>query len=301
MEKKLSESEKQRQELQLEYDSLKRTLHGKKDEIDELKRVKDADQQKFVQQIEELEKEKELTENEVKILQKLKELFGAFNNQLEGENVGKLEKMLHDYKEADFTNTPHLPDIFRLEGGGLSNYLDSSLRHYHKWQAAREEAEKLRTNIKQEEIKNAKKVTELSQKVEELKSQNQAQQSEEMTALQKELKVAQDYAQELKNTLKITVQSLEKGVQTDLTSEDINQKDLKIEEFKQQLNKQKRLSIKIKPVNPSLGDSSWASMVQSPTESGSLSPSQIRAREKQKKQEQQTAQIQTGLPPKTPE
>jgi hypothetical protein len=57
--------------------------------------------------------------------------------------------------------------------------------------------------------------------------------------------------------LKITVQTLEKETQTDLTSEDINQKkDLKIEEFKQQLTKQKRLSIKTKPVNPSLGDSS---------------------------------------------
>jgi hypothetical protein len=37
-------------------------------------------------------------------------------------------------------------------------------------------------------------------------------------------------------------------------------------------------------------------MVQSPTEGGSLSPSQIRALEKQKKE--QTPQIQQNLPPK---
>ena len=299
VEKKLSESEKQRQELQFEYDSLKRTLHGKKTEIDELKRVKDADQQKFARQIEELEKEKELTENETKILQKLKELFSIFNNQLDSENIVKLKKTLQDYKEADFTSTPHLPDIFRLGDESLSDYLDSSLQHYHEWQRARKEAEELRTNIKQEESKNAEKIAELSQKVKELQSQNEAQQPEEIIILQGQLKQAQDYAQELKNTLKITVQTLEKEIQTDLTSEDINQKDLKIEEFKQQLTKQKRLSIKSKPVNPSLGDSSWANLVQSPTESGSLSPSQIKARERQIKQEQIT-QIQTNLPPKTP-
>jgi hypothetical protein len=64
--------------------------------------------------------------------QKLKELFNIFNNQLDSENIVKLEKALQDYKEADFTNTPHLPDIFRLGGESLSDYLDSSLQHYHE-------------------------------------------------------------------------------------------------------------------------------------------------------------------------
>jgi len=74
--------------------------------------------------------------------------------------------------------------------------------------------------------------------------------------LQEELRRVQFYAKELKNTLKSTVPTLEKEIQTDLTSEDINQKDLQIEYHKQQLSKQKRLSIKTKPVNPSLGDTS---------------------------------------------
>jgi hypothetical protein len=253
VEKQLAVSEKQRQELQFEYDILKRTLNGKKDEIAELKQVKESDQQKFERQIEELEKEKELTKNEINILQKLKELFSAFNNQLDSENIKKMEKALQDYKEADFMNTPHLPDIFRLENKGLSSYLDSSLRHYHEWQIAREEAEQLRTNIKQKEINNTEKVIELSQKIKELQSQNQVQSQKEIATLQEQLKLAQDYAQELKNTLKITVQTLEKGIQTDLTSEDINQKDLKIEEYRQKSIKQKRLSINTNlRQNPSL-------------------------------------------------
>lgn len=108
-------------------------MHGKKDRVDELKRIKDTDQQKFARQIEELEKEKELTENEIKILQMLKELFGAFNNQLDSENVAKLEEMQQNYKKADFTNTSHLPDIFRLKKNeSLSDYLDSSLQNYYK-------------------------------------------------------------------------------------------------------------------------------------------------------------------------
>jgi len=132
----------------------------------------------------------------------------------------------------------------------------------------------------------------LNQKIKEFQSQNRL---KEITDLQEELKSVQDYAQELKNTLKITVQTLEKETQTDLTSEDINQKDLKIEEFKQQLTKQKRLSIKTKPVNPSLGDSSWANLT---AESAGLSPSQIKERERQKKQQDHLAQIQINLPPK---
>ncbi|CAG8703041.1 11144_t:CDS:2, partial [Racocetra persica] len=296
VEKQLAISEKQRQELQFEYDNLKRTLHGKRDEIAELKRIKEADQQRFTYQIEELEKEKELTENEVKILQKLKELFSTFHEHLDSENVVKLEKILQEYKEADFTNTPHLPDIFRLKNEGLSDYLDSSLRHYHKWQETHQEAEKLRTNIRQEETKNAEKIAELNQKVKELQIKNQAQPPKEKVNLQEQLKQAQDYAQELKNTLKITVPTLEKEIQTDLTSEDINQKDLKIEELRQQQTKQKRLSIKTKPVNPSLGDSSWANFtaaIKSPDERGGISPSQIRERERQKKQQiqEQSAQI----------
>src|SRR5688572_4097996 len=99
-------------------------------------------------------------------------------------------------------------------------------------------------------------MVELSQKVKELQSQNQAQQSQELINLQKELKSVQDYAQELKNTLKITAPTLEKEIQTDLTSEDIEQKDLKIEELRQQLVKQNRLSIRTRSINPSLGDSS---------------------------------------------
>lgn len=253
VEKQLVVSEKQRQKLQFEYDNLKRTLNGKKDEIAELKQAKEVDQQKFERQIEELEKKKELTKNEINILQKLKALFSTFNNQLDSENIVKLEKALQDYKEADFTSTPHLPDIFRLENKGLSNYLDSSVRHYHEWQIAREEAEKLRTNIKQKEIKNTEKVIELSQKIKELQSQNQVQSQKEIVILQEQLKLAQDYAQELKSTLKITVQTLEKGIQTDLTSEDINQKDLKIEEYRQKSIKQKRLSVNTTPQqNPNL-------------------------------------------------
>ena len=292
LKKQLNEVEKRLAIIQFEYDNLKRTLHGKKDRIDELKRIKDTDQQKFVRQIEELEKEKELTENEIKILQILKELFNVFNNQLNSENVAKLEETQQNYKKADFTNTPHLPDIFRLKNENLSDYLDSSLQNYYKWQIAREEAEKLRTNIQQEESKNAKKIAELNQKIKEFQSQNRL---KEITDLQEELKSVQDYAQELKNTLKITVQTLEKETQTDLTSEDINQKDLKIEEFKQQLTKQKRLSIKTKPVNPSLGDSSWANLT---AESAGLSPSQIKERERQKKQQDHLARIQINLPPK---
>jgi len=73
-----------------------------------------------------------LTENEKKILQKLKELFGIFNNQLDKENVEKFERILKDYQEADFTNTPHLPDVFKLGGGGLSDYIDSSIKHYRE-------------------------------------------------------------------------------------------------------------------------------------------------------------------------
>lgn len=165
---------------------------------------------------------------------------------------------------------------------------------------AREEAEKLRVNIQQEESKNAKKIVELNQKIKEFQSQNR---SKEIAALQEELKSAQDYAQELKNTLKITVQTLEKEIQTDLTGEDIDQTNLKNEELRQQLVKQKRLSVKTTtPVNPSLGDSNWANLVaemqKSPTESASLSPSQIKEMQRQKKQQDQSAQIQINLPPK---
>ncbi|RHZ36797.1 hypothetical protein [endosymbiont GvMRE of Glomus versiforme] len=287
--KKLEDSEEQKQKLQFEYDELKQGLEERKEQIEELKQVKIADQQNFKEQVEELEKQKQLTENETKILQKLKELFSIFNEQLDSKNVEKLEKLLKDYKEADFTNTPHLPDIFKLENEGISGYIGSSINHYYEWQEARKEVEKLRSNIKQEEGKNAEKIEKLKQKINDLSFRTQEQQ---IASLQEELKIAQDYAKELKNTLKSTVQTLEKETQTDLTSEDINQKDLQIEYHKQQLTKQKRLSIKIQPINPSLGDTSWTKLS---TETGEkpLSPSQIRAREKQKKQQQeQSAQIQ---------
>ena len=96
------------------------------------------------------------------------------------------------------------------------------------------------------------------------------------------------------------MQSLEKETQTDLTSEGINQKDLKIEELRQQLVKQNRLSIKTKQINPSLGDSSWANLSKE-NEEKPLSPSQIRAREWQKQQEQQFQILQpTNQPYGTP-
>jgi len=239
--------------LQFEYDNLKRILNGKKDEIAKLKQVKMADQEKFEKQIEELEKGKELTENETKILQKLKELFSTFDDYLDEVNVKRIEEILVEYKQMDFTNTPHLPEIFRLENKGLSDYLDSSIYHYQEWQIVRAETEQLRTNIKQKENENTEKIAELNRKVKELQSQNQLQRQAEITTLQEQLKMAQDYAQELKNTLKITVQTLEKSIQTDLTSEDINQKDLKIEEYRQKSIKQKRLSINTVPrTNPNL-------------------------------------------------
>ncbi len=158
------------------------------------------------------------------------------------------------------------------------------------------ETEKLRTDIQQERYKTEREVTKLEQKFEDLKSQERKKHLAEINDLQEKVK-------ELEHSLGINIPTSEKATQTNFDwDEELRQKDLKIEELRQQqLAGQKRLSINIisQPKNPNLKDSSWAELS---TEDKPLSPSQIREREKQKKRQsqEQSAQIQINLSPKTP-
>lgn len=170
------------------------------------------------------------------------------------------------------------------------------------------ENSQLKSDIRQERSKNQEsqeKITKLEQEKMDLKlkCRKQEEQLAKMDTLQQQLRLTQDRIKELEHKLGIAIQTSEKSTQTNFGwDEELKQKDLKIEEFRQKLSaKQNKLSIKITPqlINPSPKDSSWVDL-STEAEDKPLSPSQIRARERQKKHEQSAQIQQANLLPKTP-
>jgi len=115
-------------------------------------------------------KEKQLNENEKRILQKLGELFKFFDNQLTDENVAELEKLTKECERIDFTDAPNLPDNFKLESKGLIQRANSFAKCHRELQIAKKEKEELEIENQQKEEENNKRVEELNQKIKDLNS-----------------------------------------------------------------------------------------------------------------------------------
>jgi len=160
----------------------------------------------------------------------------------------------------------------------------------------RKEISQLKSDIKKEETKNQEnqdKIARLEQEKQSLnlKCRKQGEQLEKMTAIERQLKNAQSRIKELESELGITIKTAEKSTQAGSGwEEEIKQKDLKIEELKQQLIKQKR---PVQSPRSTFKDTSWANLsTEMKSSGGSLSPSQIKAREKQNQQEKKAQIIQ---------
>lgn len=177
---------------------------------------------------------------------------------------------------------PKIPSKLKLKNEHSPDYLENSIEYYRKWQEAKKENEQLKSNFKQERSKNKEKIAELERKNMHSRFQKQEEQSSKMTDLLEQLPT--------QNQAKDTAQTFEKATQTNFDwNKELKQKDLKIEKLLQQLIEQNKLSTKI---DFDLS-SSWANL---PT--GTLSPSQIREREKKKRQQEKSAQIQVASPSK---
>lgn len=181
-------------------------------------------------------------------------------SQTYAERKEKIDKVLSGEIEplSRLQDLPYLKEEFCFPSTKIFRQRIKTLEG--KLTTKQKEIEKLKSEAQQERDRARKEIAKLEQKIQDLQSQEREKQLAEINNLQEKLKLAQDRVKKLERGLRvINTPTSKKTTQTDLTGEDINQKDLKIEELQQRLStKQNKLSIKTTSqlINPNPKDSS---------------------------------------------
>ncbi|CAG8653166.1 28419_t:CDS:2, partial [Racocetra persica] len=232
MKQQLSESENQ--VARLEKDKAKAEDDARQESAEKIK------------EIEELRK-KQLTENEKRILEKLEELFSIFDNRTEiaDKDIENLEKVLKEYRNLDFTNTPNLPDNFKSENEGVANIQQKEEEikgRMKEIDTLKSRVESLNSRYEHERQfveQELKKITGLQEKIDALKSESGQQKTllqKQLDEVQKEVKQSQEKLDAEQTKAEFLQNKLEElNQEKSVLQDDLIKRDKEITELKKKI------------------------------------------------------------------